>query len=163
MLVRPAVAADCPAIRAIVAQTWLDSYGPLVGRERVATMVETLLNPLSLGKLVADSSAETPLVEMDGVPAATALARVEDHCLRVLRLYVLPQFQGRGLGPALLAWLAARQRADMPMRLEAASANHGALRFYAREGFVSIGADREIIGGVTFDVQCLERRPPRQT
>ena len=154
----PAVPGDMADIRFIVAQTWADTYGPLVGQGRVATMVDTLLNPQSLSRLIADASTETPLARVCGVAAATALARVEDNCLRVLRLYVLPDFQGRGLGVALLAWLAARQRAGMTIRLEAAVANTGALRFYAREGFVDIGGDREIIGGVTFEVRHLERR-----
>ena len=161
LIVRPAIAADTTVIRTIVAKTWADSYGPIVGQDRVAAMVDTLLNPLTLTRLIADGRADMPLALVGGKAAATALARVEDNCLRVLRLYVLPEFQGHGLGVALLAWLAARQRSDMPIRLEAASANLGARRFYKREGFVEIGTDREIIGGVTFEVTKLERRPSR--
>lgn len=158
VLIRPAASADIEAVRDIVSQTWLASYGPIVGPANVADMAAVLLSDISLRRLVADSSAETPLALLDNVPAATAVARLEQDCLHVLRLYVLPAFQGRGLGAALLNWLTARQRAGLTVRLEVVAANHAALRFYAREGFADIGGDREIIGGVPFDIRRLERR-----
>ena len=156
-VIRLAGAADIASLRAIVGGAWLASYGPLVGADKVAAMADALLSDISLHKLVTDSSADAPIALVGGTPAATALARRESDCLHVLRLYVAPQFQRRGLGPALLAWLAARHRAGLPVRLEAVAANTEALRFYAREGFTDVGGGREIIAGVVFDVRRLER------
>ena len=156
-LIRLARAADVPAVRAIVSEAWLASYGPLVGADKVAAMADALLSDISLRNMVTDSSAEAPIALVGGVPAATALARRQSDCLHVQRLYVAPRFQRRGLGPALLAWLAARHRAGLPMRLEAAAANTEALRFYAREGFADIGGGQEIIAGIVFDIRRLER------
>ena len=156
-VIRLAEAADIAAVRAIVGEAWLASYGPIVGAASVAEMAGALLSDISLHKLVTDSSAEAPIALVDGAPAATAVARRQSDCLHVQRLYVAPQFQRRGLGPALLAWLAARHRAGLPLRLEAAAANTEALRFYAREGFADIGGGQEIIAGVVFDIRRLER------
>ena len=158
LLIRPATPADIGAVRGIVSQAWLASYGPIIGPANVADMAAVLLSDISLRQLIADSSAETPLALLEDVPAATAVARLEPDCLHVLRLYVLPAFQGKGLGAALLNWLTARQRAGLTVRLEVVASNHAALRFYAREGFADIGGDREIIGGVPFDIRRLERR-----
>jgi GNAT superfamily N-acetyltransferase len=157
VFIRPATAADIDAVRGIVGQTWLASYGPIVGPANVADMAAVLLSDISLRQLIADSSSETPLALLNDVPAATAVARLEQDCLHVLRLYVLPAFQGRGLGAALLDWLTARQRAGLTVRLEVVASNDAALRFYAREGFADIGGGREIIGGVPFDIRRLER------
>ena len=156
--IRPATAGDIAAVRDIVSQSWMASYGPAVGASAVTDMAAILLSEITLRQLVADASVDTPVALVDGAAAATAMARREDDCLHVQRLYVLPQFQRRGLGVALLAWLAARQRTGMTIRLEAADTNHGALRFYRREGFADIGGDREIIGGVSFVIRRLERR-----
>jgi ribosomal protein S18 acetylase RimI-like enzyme len=160
IVIRAAGAGDVENIRGIVAQSWLAAYGPIAGHENVEGMISALLSDLSLAKLISDPNFDKPVAFVGGEPAATALARVEDGCLHVLRLYVLPRFQRRGLGPALLAWLGARQRAGIAIRLEVVESNEDALRFYEREGFADIGGGREIIGGVAFDVRRLERRPP---
>ena len=155
--IRPAALADLASVRAIVSQAWMASYGPIVGDDKVAGMAAVLLSDIFLRELITGGRADTPIAFVGDKAAATAVARREDNCLHVLRLYVAPRFQRRGLGVALLAWLAARQRAELPIRVEAAAANEGALRFYAREGFTDIGGAREIIGGVAFDIRRLER------
>ncbi len=52
----------------------------------------------------------------------------------VTALYLAPQARGRGLGAALLASVRGAGR----QRLRTFEANHGARRFYAREGFVEV-------------------------
>ena len=53
------------------------------------------------------------------------------------KLYVEPTFQGGGIGAALLAYAVERLGAR---RLWALEKNAGALRFYARHGFLPTGA-----------------------
>ena len=158
LTIRPARPADAPTLREIIGQAWQTSYSPIVGATNVDQMADTLLNDMSLRRLIVDSSFDTPIAMCAGAPAATAMARLVDNYLHVMRLYVLPAFQGQGVGVALLNWLLARQRIGIAVRLEVVAANHGALRFYDREGFVDIGGGREIIGGVPFDIRRLERR-----
>jgi len=52
------------------------------------------------------------------------------------QLYVDPDLTGRGYGAALVA--RAKQELPSPIRLHTFQANHGARRFYEREGFVAV-------------------------
>jgi len=60
----------------------------------------------------------------------------------VKRMYVRAGVRGRGVAPALLRRIemAAREAGHTLLRLEAGTAQHAALRFYAREGFQVCGA-----------------------
>ena len=55
-------------------------------------------------------------------------------------LAVLPDHQGRGLGSAVLRWLAAEAGASRNLWVAVSAFNEPARRFYARHGFVEIGA-----------------------
>jgi GNAT superfamily N-acetyltransferase len=55
-------------------------------------------------------------------------------------LAVLPEAQGCGLGSALLEWLAAQAASSRNLWVAVSSFNTGARRFYARHGFVEVGA-----------------------
>jgi GNAT superfamily N-acetyltransferase len=55
-------------------------------------------------------------------------------------LAVLPEAQGRGLGGALLDWLAVQAGSSRNLWVAVSAFNTGARRFYARHGFVEVGA-----------------------
>jgi GNAT superfamily N-acetyltransferase len=67
------------------------------------------------------------------------LARKEDEVRHIQALYVLPDFQGQGIGRRLiqraLAWLGA----DRPVTLGEATYNSRAIAFYERLGYVPSG------------------------
>lgn len=54
-------------------------------------------------------------------------------------LAILPEAQGRGIGSALLQWLAAEAAPSRNLWVAVSGFNAGARRFYARQGFVEIG------------------------
>jgi putative acetyltransferase len=78
------------------------------------------------------------IARIDDVPAGTiALRRLNDHAGEVKRLYLRPQFRGRGLGRHLVEQVVERARAigyetlyadTLPIMMDA-------LKLYARMGF----------------------------
>ena len=153
----PATDADIEAVAAIVAETWHATYAPLVGADAVRHMIAALLRPDELRSLAIARDIDMPVALIGKTLAGTALARHRHDSLHILRLYVSPRFQGRGVGRALLDWLAARQPPDCPIHLEVAAANTRALRFYRDAGFIDRGGDRDTIAGIDFDIRRLER------
>jgi len=68
-----------------------------------------------------------------------------DHWL-LDKLYLLPEFQGKGIGAQLLALIVDEARsAGMPLRLNVLTSNPRALSFYQREGFREVARTPERI------------------
>lgn len=92
----------------------------------------------------ADDAGAMHLLALDGAGQAIGCARLlpDGH---IGRMAVLPPWRGRGVGRALLAAAveAARMNGHTVLRL---SAQTHAADFYARAGFVAIGAEYEEAG-----------------
>jgi ribosomal protein S18 acetylase RimI-like enzyme len=94
------------------------------------------------GYLAADSPALARYrLEVDGALAgAMTVSWPWLHGPYLELLAVLPQAQGRGLGSALLQWLATQAAQSRNLWVVVSAFNAGARRFYARHGFVEVGA-----------------------
>jgi ribosomal protein S18 acetylase RimI-like enzyme len=75
------------------------------------------------------------IVERAGVAVGCQWLRARPDALELVRLWLLPEAQGRGIGTELLRRLCARSAAEgLPLRLRVLKANP-ARRLYARHGF----------------------------
>lgn len=85
---------------------------------------------------------ETMLVarEEEGIAGCVALRRVDDEICEMKRLYIRPQFRGRGIGRALIEGIidVARTRGYTRMRLDTLPSMRDAMRMYEAFGFVDI-------------------------
>ena len=136
LIIRDAEAADLPAVRALLVETWHATYDGIYGWQRVAEITNAWH---SLDNLAAQLGRESGafLVALVGSEIiATASARVErDRAALLTRLYVLPTYQGIGIGRTLLqVTLACFPHAPVA-RLEVESQNEPAIVFYERMGF----------------------------
>ena len=133
-VVRRALAADLPAAAALY--------------ERGARATLPWLPPetQSVASFLAAAAAEDVFVaEAGGAVVGVASLYAPEDFLHFL--FVEAPWQGRGVGAALLAAVAAAARG--PLSLKVQRRNEGARRFYAREGFAEAdeggdGADRWI-------------------
>jgi ribosomal protein S18 acetylase RimI-like enzyme len=135
LIIRDAEAADLPAVRALLVETWHATYDGIYGWRRVAEITNAWH---SLDNLQAQlARGEIFLVGLIGDEIiATASARLErDRAALLTRLYVLPARQGVGIGRTLLqVTLACFPHAPVA-RLEVESQNEPAIAFYERMGF----------------------------
>jgi predicted GNAT family N-acyltransferase len=92
----------------------------------------------------ADDAGAMHLLALDGAGQAIGCARLlpDGH---VGRMAVLPAWRGRGVGRALLAAAVAAARMHGHTMLHLSAQTHAA-DFYARAGFIAIGAEYEEAG-----------------
>jgi ribosomal protein S18 acetylase RimI-like enzyme len=79
------------------------------------------------------------IVELDGRPVGCQWIRQHPGALELVRLYLLPEVQGRGIGTQLTAQLCERaSRSGLVLRLRVLRVNP-AERLYRRLGFEVVG------------------------
>lgn len=143
MRVRPAFAADAPAIGRVHAQSWHETYPGIVPDDALARVsaaqwaerwAERLGNPTHAGGIFVATNDAGEIVgfahggpERDGIPGYTG---------ELYALYLLRAAQGQGRGRALVraiaGWLAPQGRTAMVVW--ALAANTPARRFYEHLG-----------------------------
>ena len=111
----------------VVRQTWLSTYvDDLVTQEDVLTFLN--------GKGVYDgiyiAKDENKIVGM------IKIIEKDDH-IYLKQLYILPEYQGQGIGLRLLNTI----ETDKKIYLQVSSSNTGAIRFYIKHGFVKMAKE----------------------
>lgn len=136
LVIRDAEAADLPAVRALLVETWHATYDGIYGWRRVAEMTNAWHSVEALSaQLGRDGGAFLVAVLGEDI-VATASARLEqDRAAMLTRLYVLPLHQGSGIGRTLLQVTLACFPDAPVARLEVEGQNEPAIAFYERMGF----------------------------
>lgn len=162
LAIRPAIAADLPAVRALLVETWHATYDNLYGARRVTEITDDWH---SLANLAAQSRREGTvfLVALDGdAVLGTSLARLKAGGKVLLdRLYIRPDAQRRGVGKRLLEATCARFPAQSLIRLEVEPQNISAIRFYEKQGFVAVGGTPDCGGMATMITAAIMERQGR--
>lgn len=138
-VIRPAAATDIPAVRALLEETWHATYDALLGREVVTDITRRWHAEEVLAAEIGRSGQVFLVADVDGQIAGTASAKLDAAAgVDLNRLYILPHYQGRGLGKALLDAVLAAFPAARVVSLEVHSNNTPAIAFYERAGFVGL-------------------------
>jgi ribosomal protein S18 acetylase RimI-like enzyme len=149
IIIRPATVSDLPAVSQLLGATWHATYDSIYGRERVADITARWHSPDQLLGGLANKNGAFLVALVDGVLAGTSSAVADDAGadLDLLRLYVRPAAQGKGVGAALLGETLKRFPRARAVRLEVEPANAGAIAFYQRHGFTAAGQTSDCGGG----------------
>ncbi len=136
LIIRDAEAADLPAVRAMLVETWHATYDGIYGWRRVAEITNAWHSPENLAAQLGREDGAFLVALIGEAIVATSSARLEpDRAALLTRLYVLPPYQGVGIGRTLLqVTLACFPHAPVA-RLEVESQNEPAIAFYERMGF----------------------------
>lgn len=140
LVIRLAERADLEAVRALLIQTWHDTYDALYGWDEVEALTTSWHSIEALTRGLARENATFLLAEAEAGIVGTAFAGLTDvpDELWLYRLYVAPGHQRRGIGGALLAACEARFPATRATRLEVDKGNAKGRAFYAARGFVPV-------------------------
>ena len=148
--VRPAGEADIPAlfaIRTAVRENHTD----------LRELARAGVTPAAVAAVLRDGTAAAWLGERDGRPAGFGMARADEG--DVFALFVLPEFEGRGLGSLLLReaerWLALRGVGEAWL-LTGGEPGLRAPGFYAARGWRATG--READGQIGFSKRLAPGR-----
>ncbi len=153
---RPAVAADVPALTRLARASFVDAFAHLYSEADLAAFLSEAKSEAATAALVADPGGAMQVAERGGEPVAFCKIGYKcgwpDHArgaraMELKQLYAAASATGSGVGSALMDWAmtAFRAAGADEVQLSVYSGNHGAQRFYQRYGF-------EKIADVTFKV-----------
>jgi ribosomal protein S18 acetylase RimI-like enzyme len=166
-VIRRAVPGDAEALAEIGARTFAETFGHLYPPQDLAGFLAEAYGLEAMRADLADPRKAAWLVERGDQPIGYAQvgtcglphpeARPADGELK--RLYFLKAWQGRGIGAGLfaetMAWL--QREGPRDVWIGVWSENHGAQRFYARQGFEKVG-EYGFRVGETVDHEFILRR-----
>ena len=153
LVVRRWAPTDVPAVQRITWTTWVATYGSFIPESDLQSFFDEYYCAARLEPYWTDDRACGLLAEVDGEPAgfAKTMLNREDDRFYLNSLYVLPEFQGRGVGSRLLqaaeefgATLGARQ-----VWLGVMQQNTAALEWYRKIGFRFVREEPFSMGATT--------------
>jgi ribosomal protein S18 acetylase RimI-like enzyme len=170
--IRPATAADVPALAEVGAATFVETFAHLYAPEDLAAFLEETHSPAAWTRRLAEPGVVAWLAELPGAGAvayATAgpcklpVPVREPRAGEMRQLYVRGKFQKLRLGSRLLAvaldWLEAAGYA--PLYVGVWSENYGAQRLYGRYGFTKVGEYEFPVGRQRDREFILKQAAPR--
>lgn len=161
MFVRTASERDLAAVRELLVETWHATYDPIYGAERVTAITNDWHSMASLKRRLTRPHSEF-LVADDGktiAGMAFAAANQEGKIVMLHQLYVLPRFQGHGVGGMLLDEIMNCFPDAELIRLEVEAANSRAIAFYKDFGFAEAGRTGDCgVAGSGIPALVFERR-----
>ena len=147
MVIRPFGTSEVPALVTLARRTYADAFGPDMAPEDLRFVME---NRLSAAYFRQTVNEDVVLVaEEDG--ALVGFVQIGDNRIaetgvpgdqEIRRLYVLVDWQGRGIGSALMTAALAHRRiaGDSTVFLTVWEDNAQAQAFYRRHGFAVVGS-----------------------
>lgn len=160
-LIRHCTAADIPAVRTLLLETWHATYDGWLGVERVDEISSTWHSEGQLAAQVGKSGGVFLVAEQDGALVGTTFAHIDADDVEIGRLYVHPAHQRRGIGTALFLSLRDGFAGAARFHLDVEPRNEGAIRFYRRHGFRVVDRIGDGSGGPGIAALRMEWRPRR--
>jgi ribosomal protein S18 acetylase RimI-like enzyme len=145
LTIRAAVAADATTIATVVRESWLAANQNMLPGDTFSKLAHST----HLSGVVAREWKNIWVAAVDGEIVGAVGANPAGV---IWMLYVLPGYQGCGVGSALYdaAIGALRQAGQRKAHLEVLAANEGAVAFYRARGWVPEGRRTEQIPGFRF-------------
>jgi ribosomal protein S18 acetylase RimI-like enzyme len=165
--VRRAVPGDAAALALVGSATFLDTFAGVIDGGDIVAHCAKQHSTAVYDAWISSADAAVWLAEASDGDAPVGYAvldrpnlpldDVQPDDLEVKRIYVLSRFHGAGVGPRLMkeALDEARRRGARRALLGVYSGNARALAFYAKTGFVRIGARQFQVGAHTYSDHIL--------
>ena len=79
------------------------------------------------------------IIQLSGVDVGIVAMSRQPDCINLHQMFILPEYQSKGIGEAVLTLIIEDAAAKIPVRLRVLKVNPRALRFYQRLGFKQTG------------------------
>ena len=153
ILIRPWQKGDFPAVRRILWESWIAAYGSFIPEKDLRAYLEATYQMTSLSLLYDSTFIHGFIGEADG--EAAGFTRMQFHKnenrLYIASLYLLPAYQGKGIGGRLLQ--VAEEKAGAygltELWVGVMVQNEAAARWYDRKGFSFIREEPFRMGGAS--------------
>jgi len=131
-----ATASDIPSLIALAHETWMKTYTGLVPKEQIVYMLDRFYEPGLLKQQMEDPAHVITLAKEANVLWGYAHLLEQEDSMKLSKLYVKPDAQGKGIGGSLLKAMEteARQRGFQRIEL-CVNRGNPARYFYEKSGF----------------------------
>ena len=139
--VRPANGNDLAAVLDVGHRTWPSTFGPITGPDYVEMGLAKWWTADAV--IPAIRSGRTFVAEVGGHVVAMAVHGLHEDEQVLWKLYVLPEWQGGGVGRRLLEAVVdrARELGHTRLAVPVVDGNDRAMHFYERHGFRQTGRE----------------------
>jgi GNAT superfamily N-acetyltransferase len=136
--IREATLADIPVIQSLAEKTWRPTYDSILTEEQTLYMLDWMYSDESLYKQFMTNTFL--LLESAKVPVGfVAFERKNDSILKIHKIYLLPEMQGKGLGKVLLNEVVLRATKWQYELIELnVNRTNVAVKFYQNYGFAIV-------------------------
>ncbi len=140
MWVRTASKRDLAAISKLLGEVWHSTYDAIYGVEKVTKITSEWHKVNALEKQLAKPASEFLIADDGKEIAAMAFAsQINDISVKLNQLYILPSFQGKGIGKMLLDEIEESFFEAREFMLEVEEKNATAIGFYEKQGYLKTG------------------------
>ncbi|MEH6593391.1 MAG: GNAT family N-acetyltransferase [Halioglobus sp.] len=141
---------------------WPQHYDPIIGNEQVVYMLEKFQSERAIRSQI-DEGVSYFILASEGQDCGYLSYELRDDELFLSKVYVLADYQGRGLGKLALDFV--RERAQhRRIRLTVNKHNSDSIAFYERTGFIRAGEVlNDIGGGFYMDDFIFDLHPQRES
>ncbi|WP_205502988.1 GNAT family N-acetyltransferase [Rufibacter psychrotolerans] len=132
------VTTDAALIRQLAHATWYPTYGEILDKDQIDFMLEEIYSLESLTRQMQEGQTFLLLLDQEKPAAFAAFSLVDParQLFKLNKLYIHPQFQGKGYGKLLLEEVKNRAKQLGGAKLELNVHRHNpAQHFYHRHGF----------------------------
>lgn len=153
MRIKIASSKDIATIQEIAYKTWPDAYKNILSAEQLSYMLELMYNKHELTKQLEDQNYTFIISSQDNTPTGFAsFSLVTDQdCYKLHKLYLLPDFQQKGIGKIILDFILSDLKNKKAKRLILnVNRNNKAVRFYLNQDFRIIKEEDNDIGNGYF-------------
>lgn len=133
--VREATEQDIPGIIQCAAETWHDTYEDILGPRTIAAELAEYYNQQAIANHLKRPNSTFLVAEYKSQIIGFAQAYDHGPLVELARLYVLPHYQRKGVGSALLRKAAEFVPAGKKLSLNVHRDNDKARNFYEKHGF----------------------------
>jgi GNAT superfamily N-acetyltransferase len=140
LIIRAADGNDLMAVLDVGRRTWPVTYGPIAGEDYVQMGLAKWWTEDAT--IPAIRAGRVTVAEVDGEVVGIASVGPHENYLVLWKLYVLPEYQGKGIGSALVESVVASAIGVHPeVRISYLEGNTLAETFYRGKGFVEISRE----------------------
>ena len=139
---------DIPTLQYLAREIWVTSYTQMLSAEQIEYMLNWMYSAETIEKEM-NEGVIWKIIELEDKPIGYIAATPEKEELKLNKLYILRNLQGRGIGQEALKYVMeyARTKGFKKLYLTVNQRNYNAIKAYEKAGFVRTDFKIFDIGG----------------
>ncbi len=156
MTINPATSKDASAIALLADEIWSEHYTPLIGKEQVEYMLQTIQSECAIKEQIESGKlCYTLLLLNDNICGYLAFRDEGDGKFFLSKLYIKREFRGNGAVKSALAYL--KEYGAKTVYLTVNRGNTASIESYKNSGFqIAREEDADIGGGFVMNDYVME-------